>query len=343
MIIENQIVKIKWNSKNKKYYENKGYKYTKMKDTIFVHIEDLPNNSTHMVKCICDYCNIEFERKLCRVNMSEVNDNISCDKCRFIKIEETNIIKYGVKNVYQTNKVKEKKKETFSDKYGVDHYSKTDEYKEKFKNTCIKNYGVTSPLKNKDILEKVKQTCLERYGVKNPLQNEEIFEKMKQTNLERYGVEYTWLNEQIKNKAIINANKTMHKNGTAPCSKQQKYLWELLGGELNYPVDRLRLDIAYPKEMIYIEYDGGGHGWWAYSHGNGKKFEYKERRRKKFLQSLDWKIIRIISKNDILPSDEKIKILIQECKDYLLTTKHTWIEINIDENYIKCKEYNKPL
>lgn len=343
MLIKNQLIKITWNSKNKKYYENKNYKYTKMGNTFDVNVNDLPENSTHFVTCSCDYCNIKFKRKLHRISMSELNNKIACNKCKFIKIEETNMIKYGVKNVSQNNEIKEIKKNVLLKKYGVDHYSKTEEYKKKFKATCIKKYGVTSPLKNKNIYEKMKQTNLQRYGVEYSMQNKQVFEKMKQTNLQRYGVEYTWLNKAIKDKAVINANKTMYQNSTAPCSKQQKYLYKLLGGELNYPIDKLRLDIAYPNEKVYIEYDGGGHGWWAYSHGNGKEFECKERKRKFFLQSMGWKIIRIISKKDILLEDFKMVTLVQECKNYLLTTNHSWIEINIDENYVKCAKYTKML
>lgn len=37
-------------------------------------------------------------------------------------------------------------------------------------------------------------------------------------------------NTEIKKKALL----TMQKNNTIPCSKQQKYLHKILGGELNY-------------------------------------------------------------------------------------------------------------
>jgi hypothetical protein len=51
-------VKIKWNSKNKKYYENKRYIYTKMGDEFTVKIEDLSNGSKILVdvKCDCEKC-----------------------------------------------------------------------------------------------------------------------------------------------------------------------------------------------------------------------------------------------------------------------------------------------
>ena len=47
--------------------------------------------------------------------------------------------------------------------------------------------------------------------------------------------------------------------GNMPTSKQQVYIWQTTGGELNYPVGRYSLDIALVDKKIYIEYDGSGH------------------------------------------------------------------------------------
>lgn len=47
---------IKWNSKHKKYYESKGYIFTKWKDEFEVKIEDLPDNSHALVDIQCDGC-----------------------------------------------------------------------------------------------------------------------------------------------------------------------------------------------------------------------------------------------------------------------------------------------
>lgn len=45
----NQTVLIKWNPKNKQYYANKGYIYTKMKDNFLVKIDDLSDSSDVLV------------------------------------------------------------------------------------------------------------------------------------------------------------------------------------------------------------------------------------------------------------------------------------------------------
>ena len=60
MLVENQLVEVKWDSKNREYYENKGYTYTKQKDVFFVKAEDVhPNSRATKIKVRCDYCGQE--------------------------------------------------------------------------------------------------------------------------------------------------------------------------------------------------------------------------------------------------------------------------------------------
>lgn len=53
-----EIVEVRWNPSNKKYYEDRNYIYTKMNDKFKIKIEDLPTNSNiHVkVKCDCEDC-----------------------------------------------------------------------------------------------------------------------------------------------------------------------------------------------------------------------------------------------------------------------------------------------
>ena len=48
--------KVKWNSKNKKYYEALGYIFTKMGDEFEVDVNDLTKGSHIKVECFCDSC-----------------------------------------------------------------------------------------------------------------------------------------------------------------------------------------------------------------------------------------------------------------------------------------------
>jgi hypothetical protein len=81
-------------------------------------------------------------------HIEKIKEYIEYDKnnSKADKTKKTNLEKYGVENVFQSEDIKEKIKQTNLEKYGVEH-----------------------PLQNKDILEKSKETNIERYGVDNTL------------------------------------------------------------------------------------------------------------------------------------------------------------------------------
>lgn len=78
MLIYPQEVKIKWTGATKKYYLDKGYKFTKMFDEFLVDISDLPVKSDKPVLVICDDCGIEFEMKYSSILK---RTSINTDKC----------------------------------------------------------------------------------------------------------------------------------------------------------------------------------------------------------------------------------------------------------------------
>lgn len=55
MLITKQ-VEITWNPQNKNHYVEKGYTYTKMRDTFIVDVNDLTESSNYRVDVRCDYC-----------------------------------------------------------------------------------------------------------------------------------------------------------------------------------------------------------------------------------------------------------------------------------------------
>jgi len=330
-IIVDQKFLVKFNKKNKEHFENKGYEWEQNK-IVEINVVDMFYGSHTLVKCICDFCGAETykEFRWFYIDRGEGN-NISkmttcCDNlnCIHQKMEQTSIIRYGTKHPTQSKIVQDKIEQTNIEKYGV---------------KCV----FQSPI----IQETMKNTWMENYGVDNPWKAESVKDKIKETLIENYGVEYITQNKEIMERVVISGRKTLYNNGTAPSSSQQEYIHELLGGEkickLNYPVDRCSLDIAFPNEMFYIEYDGGGHGWGTITNGKEKEFKDSERKRKGYLEHRDWKLIRIISKKDKLFEDTFLLYLIKECKDYLLNSNHTWIEIDIDENEIRCSKYIKKI
>lgn len=71
------IVVIKWNSNNKKWYESKGYIYTKMKDEFDVCVEDLPSGSGARVDVECD--NVHCQELLKNIRWVDYSQCLQAD------------------------------------------------------------------------------------------------------------------------------------------------------------------------------------------------------------------------------------------------------------------------
>ena len=82
MGIISKTVKVKWYPCNKKYYESKGYVYTKMGDEFEVKVEDLQSSSKIKVVYKCDECGIEKERAYYNYLKQKRKDNKTfCSPC----------------------------------------------------------------------------------------------------------------------------------------------------------------------------------------------------------------------------------------------------------------------
>lgn len=178
-MIKEKNIKVKGHSRNIKYYLSKGYDI-KVGEVIYVKIEDLSKGTTFRITCSCDKCKSETTKEFREYyNYTKgLTENYYCRKCKSVKSEKTNLIKYGVKNPMQNDKVKDKLKKSLVEKYGVTHYSKTEEYKMKFKETSIKNWGVDNPSKNENIINKIKKKNTNRIKSKS-------FRKVSKTKKQR--------------------------------------------------------------------------------------------------------------------------------------------------------------
>lgn len=79
-------VPMRWNSVNKKWYESKGYIYTKMGDEFEVKVEDLTEGSNVKVnvKCDCEYCKNPFLKPVTWYNYKKCvkeDGKYYCNKC----------------------------------------------------------------------------------------------------------------------------------------------------------------------------------------------------------------------------------------------------------------------
>lgn len=62
IIIENQLIQVRWNNSNYNWYISKGYNFTKRNEKFVVKAEDLPPGSAQKVKVQCDYCGKIYEQ-----------------------------------------------------------------------------------------------------------------------------------------------------------------------------------------------------------------------------------------------------------------------------------------
>jgi len=133
---------------------------------------------------------------------------------------------------------------------------------------------------------------------------------------------------------------TLYENGTAPCSAQQRYLHNLYGGELNFPISRCSLDIAFPDDKIYIEYNGGGHNLQVqFGHMSNEEFIKYENNRFLFLKSQGYKCIYIQTNKDKLPSDNILSDMFVIAKDELIY--NYYIKFDIDNSKVITSQFEK--
>ena len=141
-------------STRKKYKKDYVYDFS---IPIIVKIEDLQTGSHAKVDVLCDYCqkNIITMPYKNYHNRRKIITKDACKDCSRLKLYESNLVLYNVKNA-----------------------SQSDEVKKRMAVTNIKKYGGIAPASNKNIRDKMKESSLRHYGVENPMQCKEVREKL---------------------------------------------------------------------------------------------------------------------------------------------------------------------
>ena len=185
---------------------------------------------------------------------------------------------------------------------------------------------------------KLKENNIRLFGKETFMETEDFRVKQKETFELKYNVD----NPFKLNKFQIKARETLSKNGNVNTSRQQLYTHKVVGGELNYVDETTRtyvLDIAFPKDKIYIEYNGGGHNLNVKLGSTTEvQFAKKELNRYFYLSRNEWRNITITSLKDFLPSEDVILDLIEFSRDYFKTGHH-WIKFDIDNSKIITSQY----
>jgi hypothetical protein len=144
-------VEIKWDRANIKYYKEKGYVYTKLKDIFKVPIEIVPEGSHVIVDVLCDYCTETIIKKqyntYIKQNKKSKIHKDCCEKCWHLKLSESMLLKYGKNNASNIVEFQNKRTDSFFERFGVNTPLKNDDIKQKIIATNIKRYGVSHLMK----------------------------------------------------------------------------------------------------------------------------------------------------------------------------------------------------
>lgn len=339
-----KVVKLKWNAKNRKYYESIGYTFTKYGDEFDVKVEDLTSSSKAVVEVECDFCHNVVVKKNYQTYVKQHHEKYGdcCASCQPQKNKMVCMDKYGVDNGSKTEYAINKIKQVSMERYGVDNPSKVDDVrrrlseiakanseeaivkrnqtmlekygtispmdldfvKEKQRETLLRNYGVEHPKQSKEIKERERQRNIEKYGVDSPSKLESIKNKTKATCLEKYGVEHSLSAPEVRAKI----NKTLLENGNVKTSKQQLQLQQVLKEIYG------DCDLNKPCGSCFLDcaivYNGINIDV-EYDGEYWHQDEQQDRRRDEFVKSQGYKILRIRGRYDI-PTKEQLIQHIEE-------------------------------
>ena len=223
-------------------------------------VTKLLNISKTSLSRITKKYSIQKSEQLYEINAkNKINDILSTNPSLYknnqIKAKKTKLEKYGDEN-YSNRK---KSIETCLKKYGVKNVFQHDKIKEKSKNTLYKTYGVSHNMHIPECILLIKKTKLEKYGDENYNNRE----KMKETNIKLFGVDsYSKTKEYKKymSNPIIKRNKllkeieTRRKNGTlgkSISSKETKWL-----DSLGIPNDNMHRQVLLSVNNVQYIVDG---------------------------------------------------------------------------------------
>lgn len=114
-------------------------------------------------------------------------------------------------------------------------------------------------------------------------------------------------------------------------SRGQRYIAKLMGANLNILVGYYFADMVL-EDNIIIEYDGGGHNLNVLmGQKTQEQFDEDESRRNSYMFSKGYKILRVISKSELFPIDEKyFKELLCESIAQLILSEESQLTITFN-------------
>lgn len=301
-----QSIPVVWNKYNRKRYESKGYVFTNYGDTFMLNVSDLTKGCDKRVDVKCDVCG-EVRSLIWNKYLKQHDDKFgdTCIKCCIDKKEATTMENWGVKNPFQSDKIKQHIKQFYIDTYGVENPMHVSTIKEKQQQSTFNSFGVYNPSQSDVVKQKKIETCQKHFGVDNPMNDEQLRYKAVQKQRESYK----------QNGIKVSTSKTEQ--------KMCDILIKMFGEQYCLPsfeVGIYTLDcmVNINDCKIDIEYDG------QYWHTLDNQI-YKDRVRDNYLIKQGYKILRVKG-NRKIPTKEQL----QEGIDYLVKDNHTYAEIILD-------------
>jgi len=159
----------------------------------------------------------------CKNTFSSIKSVYCSTECRKLGAAksraDTNLLKFGVANPFQSEDIKTKIKNTNILRYGVDNPMQSKEINDKMHETILVKYGSAHALQNNEILSSMQHTMLDRYGGASTMSSDLLRAKAQKTNIIKYGIEFpscnhiteenynllnnaAWLDEQNKTKSV---------------------------------------------------------------------------------------------------------------------------------------------
>ena len=238
------------------------------------------------VVCTCRTCGSPSPFK----NFKQGYQEYCCSKCanankdKKEKTINTVLKKYGVDNVFKSDKIKTDIEHANQKKYGKKHASQNKLVKEKTKNTCRERYGVDCPFEMIDFKEKTRQTSQKKYGTDYPIQSEIIKSQLFQNYNNKTGYYNPSYNPEviedcnICNQKSFNINKKLFSqrssqgiilcpiklpdNGTSSIIERSflSFIRQIYNGEIltndRTLISPYELDIYLPEKKIAFEFNG---------------------------------------------------------------------------------------
>ncbi len=162
-----------------------------------------------------------------------------------------------------------------------------------------KVYGVANIAQTPGFADRVKATVAARGGYAYAVA------RYRAACLRKYGVDHPF-----KSPEVMRHKRHMY----APSSAPQRALCDVLDGKLNFQVSHYLVDVALPGK-IAVEYDGSGHDL-AVRMGKQTpaQFAANDAARECDLAALGWRLIRVVSTDDVIDVDyvaDVVRLLIK--------------------------------